>query len=115
MTEKERIQNSEVYRFFVRKPNYLEGSELTPMQLVEALVNAKIVSEKARAVNMVCEYLKKQHDVSCDDEHLYKVVKTAYEKVEFYERKNYDFSNVHPCCTPWYQRLFQMRMKGEEY
>jgi len=114
MTVKERIENSEVYSFYARNPKHLEGTGLTAMQLVEAWANAEIVSKKARAINMVCEYLKAKYEVRCDDEQLRKVVTTAYEKVAYYERRaGYDFSNLSPIWRPWYQRLFQKRMHGD--
>ena len=114
MTVEERIENSEVCRFFVRNPKHLEGTGLTAVQLIEAWANAKIVSKKARAINMVCEYLKAKYEVRCDDEQLRKVVTTAYEKVAYYERKEeYDFSHLPSFLNPWYQILFQKRMHGD--
>lgn len=115
MTVQERIEKTKVYYFYVHHPKMLEGTGLTPMQIVEAMAKAKIVSKKTLAINSVCEYLKANYVVTCDDEQLCKVVKKAYEKVAYYEKmeNDYLFSDLSPLMKPWYQCLFQKRMNGE--
>ena len=110
MTVKERIEASQVYSFYARNPKIFVGTGLTAMDILDAFANAKIESKKIRCINKVCEYLKSNHTILCDDKLLREVVTKVYEKISYYERMEYDFSDIHPCCRPWYQRHFQVRM-----
>lgn len=117
MTVQERIEKSEVYRFYVRNPKNLDGTGLTAFQLVEALANAKIVSKRAKGISMVCKYLKAKYNVLCDDGYLRKVVEKAYDKVAYYERRDYssDYNDLSSLLSPWYQCHFQKRMHGYDF
>jgi len=75
--------------------------------------NANAGGKKIRYINNVCEHLKTNHTILCDDKLLREVVTKVYEKISYYEKMEYDFSDIHPCCLPWHARHFQSRMQGK--
>lgn len=120
------ICNSEVYRYYERKPQKLEGSALTALVLLEVFVNPDIiVSKKSKHISNVCEFLKANYQISCNDERLHLIVKECYEKISYYERKvsnpldkfndpsQYIAVPAFVCCLkPWYQIVYSKRMRG---
>jgi len=113
MTIEDRIKGSEVYSFYVRNPKIFVGTGLTAMDLLAAFANANAGGKKIRYINNVCEHLKTNHTILCDDKLLREVVTKVYEKISYYEKMEYDFSDIHPCCLPWHARHFQSRMQGK--
>lgn len=116
MTVQERIKESEIFRFLEKnRKRSLKGTELTPMQMVDALVNADLLGKKSANVTNVCEYLRERYNIPCDDQRLYRVVENAYKRMIYFEKNDpgYDFSELPKILKPLYQRLFQRRMQGD--
>lgn len=121
------ICNSEIYHLYMKKNQKLEGSGLTAMNLLEAFVNPDMLdSKKSRHIKNVCEFLKANYQITCDDEKLHLIAKECYEKIAYYERKVYNPMEqfIDPsrylsiplfayCLKPWYQIVFSKRMRGE--
>ena len=99
LTVEERIAKSSVYAFYSRNSHKLDGTGLTPMQLLEGFVNAELDTKKSRCVEIVCDYLKSEHTILCSDEQLRNLVVHAYEKIAYYERIEGDFDEL-----PWFAK-----------
>ena len=107
------ISKTRVYAFLQRNSKkYLAGTGLTEMNLLEGFVYAKIVSKRNRCIPIICEYLKANNNVICNDEQLTALVSKIYTKINDFERESFreEYEDLSPLLRPWYIRHFQARM-----
>lgn len=112
------ILNTQVYAFLQRNSEkYLSGSGLTELALLNGFVYARIVSKRNRCIPIICEYLKANNNIICNDEHLVTLVSKVYTIINNYEREEYrkDYNDLSPLFRPCYIRHFQARMLEEEW
>ena len=110
------ILNTQVYAFLQRNSEkYLAGSGLTELALLNGFVYARIVSKRSRCIPIICEYLKANNNIICNDEQLVTLVSKVYTIISNYEREECreDYNDLSPLFRPWYIRHFQARMLEE--